>query len=191
MEQILTKRRNYELCASGAYGNRVRQWNSIEEWRASGWMEPVAMRVALPGGGGGPSKFGVLPEQVELVAYDWMHAGIPRECIKINEMADALRILQGEYRNDIVEIDGQVHNGVFYYTRETHPMPIALRKSSATTFGLRATLMIQQAMTPSSYADWQVLLERYPSHVLEVSIWENCIGDIPGRNAIVWEIRRY
>lgn len=149
------------------------------------------MRVALPSGGGGPSKFYVLPELVSAVAADWVIKGIPRQCIKISEMASALRVLQGEYFNEVCTIDGEPHCGIFYHTRESGPMPIALRKSSATTFGLRADLMIQQAMTPSSYADWQILLERYSGHVLEVSIWESCLGDTPGRNAVVWEVRRY
>jgi hypothetical protein len=46
-------------------------------------------------------------------------------------------------------------------------------------------------MTPSSYADLEVLLERYPDHVFEISVWASCLGDTPGRNAIIWEIRRY
>jgi hypothetical protein len=57
--------------------------------------------------------------------------------------------------------------------------------------GLRADLLIREAMTPASYDDWQILLERYPGHVFEVSIYDRCLGDCPNRNALVWEIRRY
>ena len=189
---ILTKRRNYELCHGGGYGNRVRQWASIDEWCASGYIAPVAMRVALPGGGGGPSKFNVSPEYVAVVARYWeTYHGIPQECIRLSEMADGLRILQGEYLNDVCTTEGETQHGVFLYTRESGPMPLALKASRATTFGLRADLMIRAAMTPSSYSDWQELLNRYPGHVLEVSIWESCLGDCPGRNAVIWEIRRY
>jgi hypothetical protein len=47
-------------------------------------------------------------------------------------------------------------------------------------------------MTPSSWADFEALLELYPSHVLEVSVYAGTtVGDVPGRNAVVWEVRRY
>jgi hypothetical protein len=54
-----------------------------------------------------------------------------------------------------------------------------------------ASLLIREAMTPSSYDDWLMLIDRYPGHVLEVSIYDRCLGDVPGRNALVWEVRRY
>lgn len=190
-ESILTKRRNYELCHGGGYGNRVRQWASLDEWRSSGYSEPVAMRVAMSGGGGGPSAFGVSREDVDRTAKLWSLGGIPSECIRLSEMADGLRTLQGEYLNDVYEQDGETRWGAFLHTFETGPMPVALRASRSTTHGLRADLLLRCHMTPSSHADWCELLDRYPGHVLEVSIWENCLGDVPGRNAVVWEVRRY
>ena len=27
--------------------------------------------------------------------------------------------------------------------------------------------------------------------VIEVSVYDCCLGDLPGRNALVWEVRRY
>ena len=70
-------------------------------------------------------------------------------------------------------------------------MPIALGCGHTHSFGLRADMMVRGCMTPSSYSDWRELLDLYPGHVLEVSIWDSCIGDVPGRNAVVWEIRKY
>lgn len=188
---ILTKKRNYELCHVGAYGNRVRQWASLDEWQASGYADPVAMRVALPGGGGGPSQFGVPRDLVMHQAFDWLAMGIPLECVRLAEMADGLRVLQGEYLNDVYVQDGVVHSSAFLHTFCSGPMPVALQSSKSYAFGLRADFLLRSRMTPSSYADWRELLERYPGHVLEVSVWESCLGDIPGRNAIVWEVRRY
>lgn len=187
---IGTKKLNYQLCHAGAYGNRVRQWESLEAWRASGFLEPVAMRTALQAGGG-PKAFNVQPADVELQAHKWMLQGISRECIRLSEMVDGLRILQGQYLNDVYVQDGEARWGYFWCTFATGAMPIAFKKESRTAFGLRADLLIRSAMTPSSYSDWRELLERYPGHVLEFSVWESCVGDIPGRNAIVWEIRRY
>ena len=179
MKPILTKRQNYE------------QWDSIEAWMASGYDEPVAMRVALEVGGG-PKAFHVPACEVEARARAWMlgawvngNEGVcfPRECIRLAEMANGRRILQGQYANDFT--------GEFLHTFETGPMPEALAKSHAYTFGLRSKLLLQAHMTPSSYADLEVLLEQYPDHVFELSVWASCLGDTPGRNAIIWEVRKY
>lgn len=183
MNAITTKRQNYELCHAGAYGNRVRQWDSIEAWRASDYTGLLALRVALEHGGG-PKAFEVAPQHVEeWVTYWDFQFGIRREQIRLSEMADGRRILQGQYANDFT--------GEFFHTFETGPMPEALAKSHAYAFGLRSLLLLRGHMTPSSYADLEVLLERYPDHVFELSVWASCLGDTPGRNVIIWEVRRY
>jgi hypothetical protein len=189
-DSILTKRKNYELCQAGAYGNRILQWNSIEEWRASGYDKPVAMRVALQAGGG-PKAFHVPPNVVDVQVLKWEIAGIPRECVRLSEMVDGLRLLQGHYFNDVYVQDGETRWGYFRFTMRTGAMPLAMAKEERSVYGLRADLLIRNAMTPSSYEDWKVLLDRYPGHVLEFSVWESCLGDTPGRNAVVWEVRRY
>ena len=183
MTPITTKRQNYALCHSGGYGNRVRQWVSIEDWKASGYMGVLALRVALQQGGG-PKEFHVRPSMVEDWASLWnMMYGVRRDQIRLSEMADGRRILQGQYANDFT--------GEFLHTFETGPMPEALAKSHGYSFGLRSRMLMRAHMTPSSYADLEVLLERYPDHVFEISVWASCLGDTPGRNAIIWEIRRY
>jgi len=35
------------------------------------------------------------------------------------------------------------------------------------------------------------LLDLYPDHVIEFSAAEVFVGDRPGRNAVVWEVRKY
>lgn len=191
MESICSKLENYRLCHAGAYGNRLRQWDSIEAWKASGYGEPVCMRTALHAGGG-PKRFFVRPEEVESLAALWkIEHKVPRDRIRLSEMADGVRVLQGQYFNGVVEIDGEVRNGVFKLTFASGPIPIALQAHQKTVYGLTATLLIQHFMTPSSFSDFQELLDRYPDHVLEFSVWESCIGDTPGRNAVVWEIRKY
>jgi|WetSurMetagenome_2_1015567.scaffolds.fasta_scaffold43926_2 hypothetical protein len=188
---VLTKSENYRLCHAGAYGNRVRQWSSVEEWAASGYAGDVAVRVDL-GAGGGPSEFGVPRSRVRGLAGRWCDLyGVEQDRIKLAEMADGLRVLQGEYLNEIVEVSGEVYHAVFRYTTETGPMPAALKKRSGVACGHVADRLLRDAMTPSSYEDWQELLTAYPGHVLEVSVWQDCLGDLPHRNAVVWEVRRY
>jgi hypothetical protein len=191
MSVIANKKKNYELCHSGAYGNRVLQWASLAEWKASGYNKPVAMRVA-GSAGGGPSSFHVPSNGVEMLARSWQKwKRVSLDDIRLSEMADGPRVLQGEYLNDVYIQDGEPHHCYFLGTFESGPMPLALEKSSFTTYGLRADLLLRHYMTPASYEDWQGLLLQYPGHVLEVSVWDSCLGDLTNRNAIVWEIRRY
>jgi hypothetical protein len=189
---VLNKKQNFRLCHSGVYGNRVRQWESIEEWKNSGYSEPVAMRVAMLAGGGGPKQFGVPPEQVISVARSWEKSrGIPLSEVRIAEMADGERVLQGHYLNDVYEQDGETRHGYLRYTLATGQMPIAFEKHRDVAYGHRADLLIRSLMTTASYEDWQELVAEYSGHVLEFSVWNDCLGDLPHRNAIVWEIRRY
>jgi hypothetical protein len=190
--QVLTKKQNYRLWQSGAFGNKLRAWRTVEEWRTSGFKGKVALRTLL--GGGGPCIYDLDFCKVDFAINDWQHTlGIPLEAIMINEAApDADVVLQGEYLNDICQDEeGYALWSYFFYSTFHMHMRDALRVAHEETYGLRADLMLRNAMTPSSYDDWQILLDQYPGHVFEVSIYEHCLGDIPYRNALVWEIRGY
>jgi len=186
MEPILTKKQNYQLWQSGAFGNKLRAWRTVDAWLRSGFTGLVALRALLPAGGG-PCKYNLSRKEAIAVACLWDQFNVaPYESIMVNEMGpDDAILLQGEYLNDALCL------GYFLHSWVRQPMRIALAEKSEVAQGLRSDLILRSAMTPSSYADWQLLLEQYPNHVLEVSIYERCVGDIPGRNAFVWEVRRY
>ena len=187
---VLSKVQNYTLWQSGAFGNKLRAWRSVRAWRASGFAGKVVLRTLMEGGG--PCAYGLTPDEVERFAAIWIKDGIPADKIMVNESApDNSMILQGEYLNDIDTVDGTVGWGWFRYSRAKAQMRDALKEASEVSRSLRSDLLLRLAMTPSSYEDWLVLLERYPGHVLEISVYEHCVGDIPGRNALVWEVRRY
>jgi hypothetical protein len=187
---VLTKRQNYSLWQGGAFGNKLRAWRTVEEWRDSGFAGRVVLRMVE--GGKGPCRYNLLPDEVESVVHDWITMGITSDQIMVNEAApDHDVILQGEYLNDIYALDGKVGWGYFRYSRHRSQMRDALAAASEVSHGLRSDLLLKLAMTPSSYDDWNGLIERYPGHVLEVSIYDRCLGDIPGRNSLVWEVRRY
>jgi len=57
--------------------------------------------------------------------------------------------------------------------------------------GLTAKMLLQQNLTPSSYADLEAVLDQYPDHVVELTAWAVEVGNIPGRNTCVWEVRLY
>lgn len=179
---VRTKLANYQLWTSGAFGNRLRAWRSVEAWRASGFAGSVTMRYL--GLGGGPCEYDVPEAYVELVLDEWRFAGWDTSLVMINESApDESVVLQGEYLNDPVP--------VLYFSTAKAKMRVALATEAKTISGYAARIAIESAMTPSSWADFEVLLETYPVHVLEVSVYCRNLGDISGRNALVWEVRAY
>lgn len=187
MTIVATKRQNYRLWQSGAFGNKLRAWRTVEEWRASGFGGRVVLRALLPVGGG-PCRYNLEPDEVDRVVDCWIAEGMHREAIMVNEAApDQAAVLQGEYLNDIVSF----YWNTFHYSRVAAHMRIALGEEMHMATGMMSDMLLRGAMTPSSYEDWRVLLEQYPGHVLEVSIYNHCIGDTPGRNTLVWEVRRY
>jgi hypothetical protein len=184
---VLNKRQNYNLWQSGAFGNKLRAWRSVEEWRASGFQGSISLRClrANPNGSRGLCVYDVDSAEVEFWINELIQKTfVRRGDIMVNESApDEAVVLQGEYLNEL--------QGGLYYSRAQRKMRDALLLAPEGALGLRADMLLRGAMTPSSYEDWRVLLDQYPGHVLEVSIYDRCLGDIPGRNALVWEVRRY
>jgi hypothetical protein len=188
---ILSKGENYVLWQGGAFGNKLRAWPSLAEWRASGFGGVVVLR-SRRAAGGGPTAYNLQPEEVEARAQEWIDNCFPRDSIMVNEAApDTAAILQGEYRNDVYGFPPDEAFDYFRYTRVAKHMHVALGIKTEVATGLVARELVRLFMTPASHDDWLLLIDRYPGHVFEVSIYDRCLGDVPGRNALVWEIRRY
>lgn len=188
---ILTKKQNYRLWQGGEFGNKLRAWRTVEDWKSSGFGGDVVLRT-LGSQGGGPAHYQLHPDEVEATAARWIAAGIPSETIMVNEEAPERHvILQGEYLNDIYGTGDDTCWSYFRYSTVAAPMRSALANRASEARGLCADLMLKATMTPASHDDWLLLIDKYPKHVIEVSIYDCCLGDMPGRNALVWEVRRY
>ena len=97
---VLTKKQNYRLWQGGAFGNKLRAWRTVDEWRASGFQGKVALRQL--GLGGGRCAYDIYPADVVFVLGRWDVEGVSLENVMINEMAsNEAMVLQGEYLNDI------------------------------------------------------------------------------------------
>lgn len=187
MTPVLDKRENWRRASAGLYGNRLRSWDSLAELRASDWTGLVTIRTLI--GGGGPCVYDVPADRAGEVCEE---LGLPEAMLCFNEGADDSRVVvQGEYLNDALVLDGRTFVGALRFSTVRLKMRDALRAEERTAYGLAAHGVLRNAMTPSSWADFETLLEQYPGHVLEVSVYSGNIGSIPGRNALVWEIRRY
>lgn len=184
---ISNKYKALDLVLSGSFGNRLRFWKTYEDIIQDGYTGKVSIRTLI--GGNGKCKYACSLDQIEPIIKSW---DLPKEFVYFNEDAPDHRIvLQGEYLNTLVTYNGQLRDGVFLYSTLKTKMRTALHTLSNTVYGYYAKDLIRQHMTASSWSDFEVLLDQYPDHVLEVSIYDICLGDIKGRNSLVWEVRRY
>lgn len=77
-----------------------------------------------------------------------------------------------------------------YSTLKT-AMRNALPVSQHHASGLRAKMLIEHWMSPSSLNDLNELLDTYPDAVIEFSIYSIELGSCPHRNTLIWEVRNY
>ena len=78
-----------------------------------------------------------------------------------------------------------------HYTYVKNPMNKALRISSENTQGLEAKMLLEKYLSPSSISDIYCLLDTFPESVIEFSSYRIPVGNIPGRNTVIWEVRNY
>lgn len=117
----------------------------------------------------------------------------------ISENADSNRIMYNEAAPDKrVIFQGELYTGVekgtwnwmVYSTVKKH-MRDALATQSCVSTGLKTQLLLKEMMSPSSFSDFEILTQKYNSHVIEFSVYSCFLGDRPGRNTLVWEVRAY
>lgn len=57
--------------------------------------------------------------------------------------------------------------------------------------GSAARVLLDHLLNANSRDDLEVLLDEFPDHVVELTALSCEFGTCPGRNAVVWEVRRY
>ena len=180
---ILDKKQHFKHMKGGLYGNRLRVW-TIHEYEKADFEGLVVLRYLV--GGSKSCRYDLTRQQAYQSIQDFIKEGADPGKITVNEQAshDAL-VIQGEYSTCPED------RGVFLYSTALLPMRQALSLDTGTFSGLASKLVIDHSMSPSSAADFWALVDLFPHHVIEFSVFRRPLGDLPGRNAIVWEVRRY
>lgn len=183
---ITTKRQMYPLLASGALGNTIPQFFSLEDWERDEEAQryPVwGVRTLIPGG---PCRLYCPREEVRetVLRPEFQAAGV-----NISLMVDA--VADVTLYADVYDAP----QGLLVYCVESPGKGASWRRlmpeRGRQLEGLAARVMLRKHLNPSSLADLEAVLERWPGHVVELSAIDRCLGTVPGRNAIVWEVRRY
>lgn len=183
------KREAYELMRDGEFGNRLRQWETVEELLGSDFRGRVALRYRDGRGGGGRCEYHVPVWQARHRMRQWVAEGLEEGRIYFSEMApDEKIVLQGE-----LIPDGR-WGWALFYSRLKKPMREALAAGPENYFGPGSLLLLQAAMGGRESGDWGDFsgqMERWPESAIEFSIYSVFLGNVPRRRVIVWEVRNY
>jgi hypothetical protein len=176
----------YDLLSRGLLGNTIQQWFSLAKWLA----DPEARRFSVWGvrtlTPGGPCRL-YCPE-AEVPATVAAYEAMGHAC-NISVMIDA--VVGVTLYADVYDspegliVYGVEHPGKGASWREVMP------RDGRQVGGLAARMLLARHLNPASLADLWALLERFPGHVVELSACGRCLGTVPGRNGVIWEVRDY
>lgn len=181
--RISNKKQFYELYFAGALGNRLRIWRTLNHALVA---SPKAWRYGLRVSRAGGIFVPLVPYQgLVRETYRLVDKGYGQHEIIYHEHAPDHRLtLQGE----VMEVPGGLY---LAYNTKPGIMHREGMQIAKTVRGLAATQILRDFLNISSYSDLQAIFELYPGHVVEFSAYNHCLGCIPGRNAIIWEVRDY
>lgn len=183
---VLTKKDFVRRYQRGEFGNHAPTWDSFEEWveddKSLDDMYHIRNRVA-----GGPTYYNVQGYGLWR-EWDALCKQVNPSSLYISAMAPTEKtVVQGE-----VQQPGEKWTSLqVTYSAVPATMREALAKETRHLHGLWANSLVAWYMDPSSYEWLWVLLDRYPEHVIEFSVYSTCWGTIPNRNTVFWEVRKY
>ena len=180
MISLINKNINYDLYMKGAFGNKLKSWNNIDDFLKDSYKGSISVRYK-----GFPGQFCYYNiYDINPVIDEIIKNGGKKENIIINESApDEFLTIQGEItRNE---------NGLYIFYSTLKGKMRDCMKYAISSEGLKVKLMLEYYLTPSSYDDVMELLDLYPLHVIEFSTYSICLGDCVGRNTLIWEVRKY
>ena len=179
---VTTKRQFVRMYNAGLFGNRAPTWSTLAEFQASDYKGLIHIRNRVAGA---QTWYNIKSHNVTRKWVEIVNKGTPANDLYLSSMAPHhLGLVQGEVQQSTRHLD-------LTYCSAQLPMREALAKETKTANGVVASQILSHYMDPCSY-DWlQVLLTRYPGHVIEFSIFDCFWGTVPRRNTVWWEVRAY
>ena len=175
---VLNKRDFVRRYKNGEFGNAAPTWSSVfafKEAHKTEWPKQEQLfhlRSKKPGGSTYYNlTFHQLCKQKNVDDY------------YVSAMAPTQKtLIQGELRQSIRHLEVR-------YTTVKKPMRDAFKVEDNTIFGLQAKAVVSNCLDANSQ-DWiEVLLDRYPNHIIEFSTYSTQWGTLPGYNTVFWEVR--
>lgn len=179
--QITSKRQFLELYLNNELGNKFRTWRNVDEALADN-VQLAGFRDKQPSGWFKMVK----RSDFRIEDYLWTKAGKEFYLNEGDYETQSRATIQGEVC--ITEKGYELFTGPAnrYKMREMFSRNLA----TAST-GLTARLKMKHYMNDNSLDEIDLLLEKYPGHVVEFTCYNMHLGILPGRNTIIWEVRAY
>ncbi len=188
-EPVLTKADMYRRLAAGEFGNTIRQFFSPTEWAThpdSDRFEWWGVRTMTPGG---PCRLNCPAVEVWPTGRKFIADG---HYVNISMMVDKVATVTA-WLELWDSPTGLVVEGIEWpqtpeWTwRNSMPDPAKRKRWE----GVAARHVLARHLNQNSVEDVRELLDGYPDHVLELSALDRCIGSVPHRNHVTWELRLY
>jgi hypothetical protein len=189
MKCVKNKAEMYRKLYRGDFGNTVPMWFDISKWYSDTMAIPYdgiewwGIRSLTPGG---PCKLNCHDSLVFPIACEYQRLG---HKINISPMIDRLvtvTMWANVFRSDtglVLECIENPDKGSNWRA----DMPTKAKSYS----GITALLLLRKHLNADTFDDLLILLREYPDSVVELSATEQQFGTVPGRNAIIWEVRNY
>ena len=185
--EIRSKRSFYRRWIAGELGNRTQIFYTLQEAMKSG-VEKIGFRELNRSGGGGAWERADRREQVPEIHARWVAAG--RQFLMDDGVPNDKTVLQGELVRTERGLRGYL--AIRPEGELLPPMRISMARGMHREYSpLQVRLLLEKFMDPASRDDVDLLLDLYPDHVIEFACFEANVGNIPGRNTMIWEVRAY
>jgi hypothetical protein len=183
---VTTKADMYKRLAAGEFGSTIPQYFSLADWLNSGqlWIEFWGVRTMTPGG---PCRLNCPVIDVVATAREFEAAG---HRVNISMMVDKVATVTA-WLELWDSPTGFVVEGIEWpktpeWTwRNSMPDPDKRKRWE----GIAARMVLKRHLNANSLEDVWQLIEDYPDHVIEMSSLDRCIGTVPHRNHVCWEVR--
>lgn len=178
---VKTKADFYRRFHAGEFGNHGPMWQSLDEYMASGYRGPIAIRTKKRGG---RCDYWLSRKDVPRIAREFEREGWGD--INFSAMSPhKYNTLQGEIHDGPRGVEGMLSEV------KGLPMRPAMADHSFASFGLECRVLLRSSMTIDDYEHLIGLLDRYPGHVVEFAAFSVPWGVIPGMRTVIWEVRHY
>ena len=179
---VLTKRDFYRRFCAGEFGNHSPTWSTLDEYQQSRYDKPIAIRTFRQGS---RCDYMIPQDQVVDRYHSFLADGYaPNELNYSAQCPEEDKLLQGEVCQSPRGLE-------FFGSTSLEPMRVALTTAGFRCHGLTAHSWIKTHMCPNSWEWLQILLSRYPGHVIEFTTLRYNWGVLPRFNTLFWETRFY
>jgi hypothetical protein len=180
---ITDKRQMYAMLAAGELGNTIPQFFSVADWTAAGGPTRYpfwGVRTLTPGG---PCRLNCPAGEVAATVAAF--APHPPNISPMVSCVGQVTLIADVWDSPLgVVVEGHEYPPRVHDWRE-------MMKTRNRWEGVAARMVLRKHLNANSHGDLWELFEQFPGNVVELSALEVCFGTVPGRNAVVWEVRDY